>query len=80
MRGNSHVRCKVGESLEIVSNCYLSLTAATLLYKHGGVDIRVLKDILGHENISATQIYAHVDEEQLREAVKLNPLADFTKK
>lgn len=55
-------------------------TSATLLYKHGKVDIRVLQQILGHKSVATTQIYTHVDEEQLREAVKSNPLADFTKK
>nr|WP_286207949.1 tyrosine recombinase XerC [Clostridium caldaquaticum] len=49
-------------------------TAATLMYKHGNVDIRSLQKILGHENISTTQIYTHVDDEKLREAVNLNPL------
>lgn len=49
-------------------------TAATLMYKHANVDIRSLQQILGHENISTTQIYTHVDEERLREAVKSNPL------
>ena len=51
-------------------------TAATLMYKHGKVDIRSLQLILGHENVSTTQIYTHVDNEDLREAVSLNPLAD----
>lgn len=50
-------------------------TAATLMYKHGGVDIRSLQTILGHENISTTQIYTHVDDDTLREAVKSNPLS-----
>ncbi|MCR4944113.1 MAG: tyrosine recombinase XerC, partial [Clostridium sp.] len=50
-------------------------TAATLMYKYGNVDIRSLQDILGHENISTTQIYTHVDNEHLREAVKSNPLS-----
>lgn len=50
-------------------------TAATLLYKHGNVDIRSLQSILGHENISTTQIYTHVDEEILREAANSNPLS-----
>ncbi len=49
-------------------------TAATLMYKHANVDIRSLQQILGHENISTTQIYTHVDEERLREAIKSNPL------
>ncbi|AWI05186.1 tyrosine recombinase XerC [Clostridium drakei] len=50
-------------------------TAATLMYKYGNVDIRSLQKILGHENISTTQIYTHVDDEKLRDAVKLNPLS-----
>lgn len=49
-------------------------TSATLLYKYGNVDIRTIQKILGHKNISTTQIYTHVDEETLRRAVKLNPL------
>ena len=52
-------------------------TAATLMYKHGDVDIRALQDILGHENIATTQIYTHVDDERLRKAVKSNPLSDL---
>jgi site-specific recombinase XerD len=50
-------------------------TAATLMYKYGNVDIRALQQILGHESVSTTQIYTHVDDEQLREAVKSNPLS-----
>lgn len=50
-------------------------TAATLMYKYGNVDIRSLQEILGHENVSTTQIYTHVDDEELREAVKSNPLS-----
>ena len=51
-------------------------TAATLMYKYGKVDIRALQQILGHENISTTQIYTHIDDESLRKAVKSNPLSE----
>lgn len=64
---------------EILDNNYtphkLRHTAATLMYKHGNVDIRSLQNILGHENISTTQIYTHIDDDKLREAVRSNPLS-----
>lgn len=49
-------------------------TAATLMYQYGDVDVLLLKEILGHENLSTTQIYTHVADDQLRKAVNLNPL------
>ena len=51
-------------------------TAATLMYQYGNVDIRVLKDILGHENLGTTQIYTHLSNEQIKNAVEANPLAN----
>ncbi len=51
-------------------------TAATLMYQYGGVDIRVLKDVLGHENLGTTEIYTHVSDEQMENASKANPLSD----
>ena len=51
-------------------------TAATLMYQSGKVDIRVLKDILGHEQLNTTQIYTHLVSKNLEEAMDKNPLSD----
>ncbi len=55
-------------------------TAATLMYQQGGVDIRILKDILGHANLGTTQIYTHVSNSQVEDAFKSNPLANIKPK
>lgn len=55
-------------------------TAATLMYQTGRVDIRVLKDILGHEQLNTTQIYTHVVSRNMEEAMDQNPLATFHEK
>lgn len=50
-------------------------TAATLMYQYGHVDIRVLKDVLGHENLGTTEIYTHLSDKQLEKAAQANPLS-----
>ena len=55
-------------------------TAATLMYQSGKVDVRVLKDILGHEQLNTTQIYTHVSNESMEQAMSQNPLANIGKK
>ena len=49
-------------------------TAATLMYQYGRVDIRALQQILGHASIATTEIYTHVDNAALHQAVEANPL------
>lgn len=68
---------KAGFDTSVYSTHKLRHTAATLMYKYGNVDIRALKDILGHENISTTQIYTHLDDEDLKNAVNKNPLSNL---
>lgn len=52
-------------------------TAATLMYQYGNVDIRALQELLGHASISTTEIYTHVENERVRNAVESNPLANL---
>ena len=54
-------------------------TAATLMYQSGNVDIRVLKEILGHEQLNTTQIYTHVVSKSMEDAMSQNPLANKKK-
>lgn len=49
-------------------------TSATLMLQNG-VDIRVIQEVLGHEHLSTTEIYTHVENTQLRTAAKANPLS-----
>ena len=53
-------------------------TAATLMLKNG-VDTRALQEVLGHSNLSTTQIYTHIDNTSLREAALANPIGRTTK-
>ena len=55
-------------------------TAATLMYQSGNVDVRVLKDILGHEQLNTTQIYTHVSNESMEAAMRQNPLSGVSKR
>lgn len=69
---------EAGLDPERYSTHKLRHTAATLMYKYGKVDIRALQQILGHESVATTEIYTHVDNEQLKNAVEKNPLANIS--
>ena len=65
---------KAGLDTSKYSTHKLRHTAATLMYQYGDVDIRALQELLGHASISTTEIYTHVANEQVRNAVERNPL------
>ncbi len=69
---------KIGLDGDHYSVHKLRHTAATLMYQYGDVDVLVLKDMLGHENLATTEIYTHVENKQLREAARRNPLSNET--
>lgn len=50
-------------------------TAATLMYQHGNVDVLLLKEILGHENLGTTEIYTHLANDATKKAIEANPLS-----
>lgn len=63
------------DGAEEFSTHKLRHTAATLMYQQGGVDLLVLKEMLGHKNLGTTEIYTHTSNEQLRKAADANPLS-----
>lgn len=68
---------KIGLGEQGYSVHKLRHTAATLMYQHGNVDIRVLKDVLGHEHLDTTEIYTHLSSKQVQNAINANPLANL---
>lgn len=69
---------KAGLDTSKYSTHKLRHTAATLMYQYGNVDIRALQELLGHESISTTEIYTHVNNEQVRNAIEKNPLSNIS--
>ena len=55
-------------------------TAATMMLS-GGVDVKTVQEVLGHENLNTTQIYTHIENTELKIASEANPLSklDFSK-
>ena len=55
------------------------ISVATLMLQNG-VDVRTLQEVLGHDHLNTTQIYTHVDNDDLRAAARANPLAGVKKR
>lgn len=71
---------KIGLDHQHYSVHKLRHTAATLLYQYNDTDILVLKEMLGHENLSTTEIYTHVENKQVRAAIENSPLSKEKRK
>jgi site-specific recombinase XerD len=65
---------KAGLDPQRYSTHKLRHTAATLMFQNG-VDVRVLKEVLGHENLNTTQIYTHIESTELKIAAEANPIS-----
>lgn len=70
---------KAGLGEQGFSTHKLRHTAATLMYQQGNVDVLLIKEILGHENLATTEIYTHIIDSQLKDAVASNPLNNISK-
>lgn len=53
-------------------------TSATLMYKQTK-DILLVKKFLGHKSLESTQVYTHIYNEDVKNAVERNPLSNFMK-
>ena len=71
---------KAGLDVTQFSAHKLRHTAATMMLS-GGVDVKTVQEVLGHENLNTTQIYTHIENTELKLAAEANPLSklDFAK-
>lgn len=51
-------------------------TAATMMLS-GGVDVKTVQEVLGHENLNTTQIYTHIENTELKLAAQANPISNI---
>ena len=77
--------CKQAYSLLGLENKHYSAhtlrhTAATIFYEYSNNDILLLKEILGHSTIISTEIYTHIKNKAVKEAIEKNPLSNYNVK
>lgn len=72
--------CEAGLDGKGITTHKLRHTAATLMYQYGDADVLTLKELLGHASVSTTEIYTHLNDNIVRNAVESNPLAGIKPK
>ena len=74
---------KAYKKADINSDVYtihtLRHTCATLLYR-SGIDIKIIKELLGHVRIDTTEIYTHLHDEDVMNALQTHSLSSFMMK
>lgn len=68
---------KIGLGNQGFSVHKLRHTTATLMYQYGNTDVMQIKTLLGHANLATTDIYTHIHDEQVKEAVDNNPINTY---
>ena len=64
-------------SSKIAVDIHVTHTSATLLYNENDVDIMIIKEILGHSCISATEIYTHISSEKMKYIMENCTISNF---
>lgn len=70
---------KAGLGNKGLSTHKLRHTAATMLYQTGAANVLELKEILGHSSVMTTELYTHVEDEQIRQVMKHSPFSNVSK-
>ena len=81
MSNTYHFQVNLGGMLDVLSNhLYKSPDVFLRELLQNGVDVRAVQEVLGHDHLNTTQIYTHVDSDDLRTAARANPLGMVKKK
>mgnify|MGYP002587519804 CR=1 FL=1 len=72
---------KAGMTMDDIKAMDMDASAIVTAMLSGGVDVKTVQEVLGHENLNTTQIYTHIESTELKIAAEANPLSklDFDK-
>ena len=70
---------KAGMTMDDIKAMDMDASAIVTAMLSGGVDVKTVQEVLGHDHLNTTEIYTHIDNESLRIAAKANPLSHVKK-